>query len=442
MGRATTISFAFLSFYASLACANPFLPGRPQDHPIALVGGTVHPVEGDAIEGGTVLFENGKITAIGKDIKLPAKTEIIHVKGKHVYPGLFDAYTHLGLAEIEAVRATLDQVETGKVNPNAKALIAVNPDSELIPVTRSNGVLTVLTAPMGGLISGTSAVIHLDGWTWEDMAMQRESAMHVNWPREIVVRPAWSRKQIQARVDRREKELQAIKEAFADARAYLTAKKANGKTGQPTRTDARWEAMIPALERRVPVIVHADEQGQIQAAVAFSAKENLRLILAGGLDAPSCIELLKKHNIPVVLLGVHRLPLRADDDYDTTFTLAKKLHEAGLKFCISGAEMLGNERNLPYHAATCAAHGLPAAEALKAITLYPAQLLGLGDQTGSLKAGKDATLIVADGDILEITSHVEQAFIQGRRVDLSDRHKLLWQKYREKYRQAQKKEPK
>ncbi len=183
----------------------------------------------------------------------------------------------------------------------------------------------------------------------------------------------------------------------------------------PPKVDTRWEAMIPLLERKLPLIIHADDITQIQPAVAFGAKENLRMIILGGYDAPRCAELLKKHDVPVIIPRVHRLPLRRDDDYDAAFTLPQRLREAGIRFCISGGLELGNERNLPYHAATAAAYGLPADEALKAITLYAAQILGIGDRLGSLTKGKDATLIVTDGDMLEIASHVERAFIRRPR---------------------------
>jgi imidazolonepropionase-like amidohydrolase len=432
--------------------AAPILPGKPQQRPIALVGGTVHPVDGPAIEGGTLLFDQGKIVAVGRDVKLPEGTEKIDVKGKHVYPGLIEAYSELGLAEIEAVRATLDQREVGPINPNARALAAVNPDSELVPVARANGVLTAASVPRGGLIAGTSAVIHLDGWSNEDMAVVPALGIHLNWPSPHPVVQPYPNDPVKLSADKRQKAVQSIKDAFADAKAYYVAKKAAskavppGKSGVPRRgaegatgssdlkTDTRWEAMIPLFDRKLPLIIHADDIQQIQPAVAFAAKENLRMILLGGYDALRCADLLKKHDVPVIIPRVYRLPLRRDDDYDAPFTLPERLREAGIKFCISGGLELGNERNLPYHAATAAAYGLPADEALKAVTLYPAEILGVGDQLGSLTKGKDATLIVTDGDILEIASHVERAYVQGRAVDLTDRQKLLYQKYQEKYR--------
>jgi imidazolonepropionase-like amidohydrolase len=432
----SVLTLALVAGLAFSAAANPFVPGKPQDHPIALVNATLHPVDGPEIAGGMLLFNEGKIVAVGRDIALPEGTEKIDVQGKHVYPGLIQAYSNLGLSEIRAVRASNDVTETGRMNPNVKAQVAFNPDSEHIPVTRSNGVLLALVAPQGGLISGMAAVMQLDGWTYEDMCLQSEAGQILNWPRYVPLRGFRDEPPPQAQIERRARDLAELDEAFRHARAYLAAKNSQGKPGvPPLKYDARWEGMIPVLQRRAPLIINADESNQIQASVAFAARENVRLVISGGYDAGSCTELLKKHAVGVILSGVNRLPLRRDDDYDAAFTLPHRLLQAGVKFCISSAtEGHGNERNLPYHAAAAAAHGLPRDEALKAITLGAAEILGIDQRVGSLTAGKDATLFVADGDILEIATRVEMAFVQGRRVDLADKQKLLYEKYQEKHR--------
>ncbi len=427
-----------LALTPAAASASPFVPGKQQDHPIALVKGTVHPVDGPVIEGGAVLFDKGRITAVGKDLKLPKGTEVIDVAGKHVYPGLIEPYSNLGLAEIAAVRATRDHAETGDINPNVRALVAVNPDSATIPVTRSNGVLTTLTAPSGGLLSGLAAVIHLDGWTYEDLALKRDAGLIVNWPRSVPVRAWWTKETAKAQIQRRDRDIQAIHDAFDDARVYWRAQQSVGKPGvRPPAFDSRWEAMIPVLEGKTPIIIEADEIGQIQSAVAFAASQHVRLIIHGGYDAEACAELLKKHDVGVILAGVHRLPRRRDDPYNAPFTAPSRLQKAGVRFCISGHERLGNARNLPYHAATAAAYGLSPEEALRSITLSAAEVLGVADRIGSLTPKKDATLFVTDGDILEVASQVEAAYIQGRAVDLSDKQKLLWEKYKEKYRRLE-----
>lgn len=423
-----------LSCWTAAACANPEIPGPPQERPIAIVGATIHPVSGPAIENGVIVFDKGRITAVGKDVMPPPDAEVIRLPGKHVYPGLFDAATNLGLVEINSVRATIDVQETGQINPNVRAIVAVNPDSEIIPVTRANGVLLALTMPTGGMISGKSGVIQLDGWTWEDMALAKEAAMHVEWPRVLRRASRFEDAPEQPNID---ENMKRLRKAFDDARAYAATRKAD----ENYPVDARWEAMQPLLEGQLPLIARADDASSIQSAVAFAQEHKLKLIIHGGYDAPLVAPLLKQHDIPVIVAGVYRLPQRRGDDYDAPYTLPERLRSAGIRFCISSAGRFGasNVRNLPYHAATAAAYGLAADEALKSITLYPAQILGVADRVGSLEAGKDATLFVATGDVLETPTQVEAAFIQGRKVELNDRHKRLYRKYSEQYERLEKK---
>ncbi|HEY4310675.1 MAG TPA: amidohydrolase family protein [Pirellulales bacterium] len=421
--------------------ATPEVPGAPQTHAIALVGGTIHPVSGPVIEHGTLVFDGGKITAVEKGIAVPAEAHFVDVSGKHVYPGLIDANSQLGLVEIPSVRGTRDMAETGEINPNVKAQVAFNADSELIPVGRSGGILSVLTVPNGGLITGQSACMQLDGWSWEDMCLKPGVAMHINWPQMAPIEAWWIEETGATQMQDRDKSLKAIRRAFADARAYATAKEASaaGKGAAP-QFDARWEAMIPVLERKMPVFIDAEETQQIQAAVSFADQEKLRLVIVGGYDAPACAELLKKHDVPVIVAGVHRLPRRRGDAYDAPFTVPAKLQAAGITFCIGGViggasgSSPANIRNLPHHAGTAAAYGLPAEDALKSVTLYAAKILGVDDRIGSLDVGRDATLIVTTGDPLDIPTHVTAAYVQGREVQLNDRHKRLWEKYKEKYR--------
>lgn len=432
--RTTAVLLAIASTLCPvLLFASPEIPGKRQAGPIVLTGGTIHPVSGKPIEGGVLVFDNGQITAIGKAAKIPEGATQLDVTGKHVYPGLFESSTNIGLVEINAVRATRDQAETGSVNPNVKAQVAFNPDSELIPVTRANGVLLALTVPSGGLISGKSAVMQLDGWTWEDMTVRKEAGMHLNWPRMSQVANWQVTESAKEQAAQRDKELKRLKEIFSSVRAYQRAREADEDN---LARDLRWEAMLPVIRGELPLIVSADDAQQIQAAVAFAAKENLKIVIYGGYDAEACAELLRMHDVPVIIGGVYRLPRRRGDDYDASYTLPERLRAAGIKFCIAGEGRFGasNSRNLPYHAATAVAYGLPHAEALKAITLYPAEILGVANRVGSLEIGKDATLIIADGDPLETATQVEAAFIQGRRVEMNDRHKRLWRKYQQKYR--------
>jgi len=410
------------------------LPAKRQDHPIALVGGTVHTVSGATLENGTVLFADGKITAIGQNITVPPGTETIDVKGKQVYPGLFDAHSVIGLTEVGSVRGTNDLSEVGGVNPNVRAEVAVNPESDIIPVTRATGVTSAVTMPGGGTISGMAAVISLDGWTWEEMTLRSRIGLAVQWPSMTINRAWWEQRSEEDQKKAREKSLAELRGAFTDARAYLAAKSSEGTPGVPFhKTDMRWEAMKGVLDGTIPVLVDAEDVQQIQAAVAWAQQEKVKIVILGGYDAWRVADLLKANDIPVLVGPIHRTPRRGWEAYDAPFTLAKKLHDAGVRFCITGDGGASNERNLPFHAATAAAYGLPKEEALKAVTLYPAQILGIADRLGSLEVGKDATIIVTDGDPLEIMSQVEREFISGKSIPLTSKHTRLYEKYKEKY---------
>ncbi len=414
------------------------IPAKPQDHPIVLTGGTIHTVSGATIENGMILFDKGKIVAVGSNLEIPAGAERIDVSGKHIYPGLVDANSIIGLTEIGAVRATNDIAETGSINANVRAEVALNPESEIIPVTRANGITVAITKPAGGVISGTAAAIMLDGWTWEDLTLRAPVGLVVNWPQMTINRAWWEQRSEEDQKKARDRALDELRNAFRDARAYLKAKRAEKTDGVPHHsTDLRWEAMAPVLDGKIPCLVDAEEIQQIQAAVAWAEHENIKIVIVGGYDSWRAADLLKAKNIPVIVNPIHRTPWRRWEAYDDPAALPKKLYDAGIKFCIAGESGASNERNVPYHAATAASYGLPKEEALKAVTLYPAQILGIADRVGSLEAGKDATLIVTDGDPLEIMSNVTMEFIQGKNITLESRHTHLYDKYKEKYHRLQ-----
>jgi imidazolonepropionase-like amidohydrolase len=423
--------------FTSPAFSSDIIPGKPQEKPIALVGGTIHTVTKGTIENGVVLFDKGKIVAVGREINIPKDAEVIDVKGKHIYPGLINAFTTIGLIEIGAVRATRDVTEVGLVNPNVRAEVAFNPDSEHPPVTRSNGITMALVVPTGELIAGQSALMMLDGWTWEEMTLKAPVGLHIYWPRMTLpsvgfmfVRrsPEELKKEVETRIN-------LIRETFQKARAYKKAKESEIQKGVPYHdTDLKYEAMIPVLEGKVPVFIHANSSKEILSAIEWAESEGLKIVIVGGADSWKVADVLKNKNIPVILTNIHRLPSKRYSDYDEPFTVAYKLYKAGVKFCIGGEGGYYNERNLPYQAATCVAFGLPREEALKAITIYPAEILGVADKVGSIEPGKDATLIVTTGDPLEISTQVVYEFIQGKKVDLSNRQVKLYEKYVEKYR--------
>lgn len=412
---------------AFTASASDEIPGPRQQLPIAITGATIHTVSGPVIDKADLVFAGGRIIAIGESgsVKIPDDAERIDGNGKHVYPGLFEAHSQIGLVEVKAVRASRDLSESGQMNPNVRAHISVNPDSEVIPVTRANGVLLALTSPSGGRIAGQASVIQLDGWTYEDMTLLPGAAMVVSWP---TVPNRLEKDELKA------DPVDSLRDFFDEGRSYLEARQ--GEASE-RKTDLKLESLQPVLERRMPLLVAANSLAVIQSAVAFSVEQNVRLIIIGGYDAPLCAELLNRHDVPVIVSAVYRLPRRRSDGFDDAYTLPERLRKAGIRFCISGSasSRVSNTRNLPYHAATAVAYGLPADEALKAITLYPSQILGVEKRVGSLERGKDATLIVTTGDPLETATRITQAWIRGRKVDLSSRHVRLYEKYREKYRQ-------
>lgn len=413
---------------ASVAFSSDEIPARAQHTPIAIVNVKIHPVSAEPIENGTLLFENGKITGVGTAVRIGKGTVKIDGKGRQVYPGLIDAATILGLVEINSIRATIDYSETGTLNPNVRSWIAFNPDSEIIPVTRSNGILLSLVMPQGGLISGRSALMQLDGWTWEDMAIKTDVGLHIQWPRISVGTPSkFSNDESRST----KSSIKDLREFFDKVRDYRKAK----ESGSFSKTDLRLESMFPVLDGSIPVFVHANELAAIQSAVAFSVEQKIRIVIVGGYDAPHCAQLLKATKIPVVVTGTYRLPERSDDPYDDPYTVPERLRQAKVSFCLASLGRFGatGVRNLPYHAATAVAYGLPREEALKATTLYAAEILGAAERVGSLELGKDATFILTNGHPLEATTVIDQAFIQGRDIDLNNRHKRLYRKYQSKY---------
>ncbi len=419
----------------SLRASDP-IPAAKQSHPIALIGGTIHPVGGPDILNGSVLFENGKITGIGTNVVLPANVEKIDVAGKHVYPGLINANSTVGLTEISAVRATNDYAETGRINPNVRSEIAINPESELIPTTRANGVIIAHVLPQGGLIAGRSSAIMMDGWTQEDVILKAPVGLVVYWPRMTISRGSFVRQSEEDQKKERDKQLKDLRDAFGDARAYMVAKKAETAKGIPYHaTDMRWEAMMPVLERKLSVFVYASEIQQIEAAVRWAKDENVRLVIVGGRDSWRAADLLKANGVSVIVGPTLDEPSRRWEPYDDAFAVPAKLFAAGVQFAISGEGEAMAERNTPYHAAMAAAYGLPKEEALKAVTLYAAKILDIDTNVGSLAVGKDASLIVTNGDPLEITTNVQMEFIQGKKIDLRSRHTILYNKYQEKYKQ-------
>ncbi len=438
MKRTSLTMLSLVTLCGGVTAQDLGVKSAPQSEPIVIRNASVHPVSSEPIEKGFVLFVDGKIRQIGREgeaLRLPERVvpREIDGTGKRVYPGMIAAVTTLGLSEIGAVRSTQDSSETGDVTPEVRAGVAVNPDSTHIPVTRSNGVLIAGVMPGGGVIPGRVSVIQLDGWTWEDMTVLDDAGLVISWPNVRPVRARWMERSDEEQQKQIQERLETIERAFASAEAYFAARKAD----PTTQRSIRWEAFGPTLRGEKPVFISAQEMEQIQSAVTWAAKRSLRVVLMGGRDALLVTDLLKKHDVTVLVTGTHRMPRRSDADYDEAYRLPAELEAAGLRWalCSSGSTGMGNDRNLPYHAAMAVAHGLPNEAALRSITLSAAAALGVSDRLGSLEEGKDATLFVTDGDPLDVTTTVEAAFIGGRELDLSNKQTKLAEKYREKYRQ-------
>ena len=418
---------ARLGVIALACCASAALGVLPAaSETVALVGGTVHPVSTPAIENGTVVLRDGKIEAVGAGLTAPAGARVVSCAGKHVYPGLISANTVLGLTEIGSVRGTQDDTEIGEFNPNIRTEVQVNPESELIPVARMGGITSALVMPRGGTIAGTPALMHLDGWTYEDMTVRAPVALFIQWPGMT----ATTDDQKKAR----DRAVAGVRDAFQEARAYWGARAAEGSAGVPRHDrDMKWDAMGRALRGEIPVMFRAAGLNQLRAVLAFVDEMKIeRVILLDGWDAWKIPDEIRARNIAVITSGSLSAPARRGEPYDTRYTLPGRLFAARIPFCIADPGGRGdamNTRNLPQHAATAAAFGLPREEALKAVTLYPAQILGVADRLGSIEPGKIADLIVTDGDPLEITTHVEQVWIAGRSVPMESRQTRLFQKY-------------
>jgi len=425
-------------FFSSFIFANEQIPAPTQKQPILLKNGLIHTVSNGIIKG-AILFENGKIMRIAENISPSIDTKVIDLKGKHVYPGLIAAVSGIGLVEINAVPVTNDHSERGDFNPNVRANVAYNPDSKIIPTTRSNGVLVANVIPGSGLVSGQSSIMMMDGWTWEDATLIHPSGLHINWPNMGIRTNGRFQMSSKRQIERRKTALYSLDKMIEDGRAYSKLRQTKTRKAEEYHNeDLRFESLMEYVNGKLPIYIHANEVRQIEAAVSWSKRYNLKIIIVGGRDAWRTTTLLKTNNIPVIYENVTSLPSRRFEDYDQAYKSPALLYEAGVQFCIASSGSAGGAysvRNLPNHAAMAAAYGLPKEIALRSVTLSAAEIIGIDKQVGSLDPGKDATLFISNGDPLDIRTNILQAYIQGRKVDMNDKHKILYHKYQKKYRQ-------
>lgn len=420
-------SMSFISAIAFATLANSAFAEK-----ILLRDATIHTVSGETLSPGEVLIDGDKILEVGANISSEG-AKIVSLKGLHLYPGLIALDTALGLSEISGVRSTRDIAEVGNYTPEVESWISVNPDSELIPVARANGITYIEPAPQGGIVGGQSGLVALTGWTSEQMTIKKPAGLHVYWPTmELDTRPKdkfkekskWKSLEDQAR--ERQARLRALEDFFSEARAYEKAGESSSKT-------PAWEAMRPFVRGESPIMVHADELRQIKSALAWAETNSFKIVLVGGLDSWKIAEKIAAQKVPVIYEHVFAQPARDTDRYDVNFRAPEILRANGVTLALGmGAETFDAAlvKNLPYTVAQAIAFGLPEPDALKSITLVPAQLLGVADRIGSIEAGKDATLFASDGNIFDIRSNVKHVWIAGNEMSLETRHTRLYEKYK------------
>lgn len=418
--------FSAASFISTTGFAQANIsPAPKQSQAIAITGATIHIGNGSVIENGTIVFDKGKIVSVSAGTAVQSGATEIKANGKHVYPGFIAPITNLGLTEFESVKATLDFNEIGNLNPHIRSLVAYNTDSKVPATLRSNGVLMAQITPQGGTIAGSSSVVQLDAWNWEDAAIRTDDAIHMNWP--TIPRGRFGRMAMseEAMRERRDAALADLEAFFAEARAYAE--------GKPTVTNPRLAAMKRVFDGSEKLFISADNQKDIVSAVNFAKKQGITPVIVGGDEAYLITDFLKENNVSVVIKQPHALPNSVDDDVNMPYKNGALLANAGVPIVIS-IEGYWQQRNLPFMAGTVSAWGLDKEKALQAITLNTARILGIEKTVGSLEVGKDATLFISSGDALNMTTiNVENAFIQGRNISLDNLHKQLNKKFSEKY---------
>lgn len=402
-------------------------PGNVQSNPILLKGATIHIGNGSVLQNANLLFENGKIKNIGVNVIAPDGAEVIELTGKHIYPGLVAMNSILGLNEIEAVRATRDAIEVGLFNPEIRSIIAYNTDSEVIPTVRSNGILFAQIRPKGKRVTGQSTAVQLDAWNWEDAAIATDEGIHMNWPRSFrILGKKYDKKVIKKNEDFLEK-INEIEDLFQNARTYADAGTAKDK-------NLKFEAMRGLFDGSKKLYIHTNHARLMEMAVLFAQKYDISPVIVGGREAWLITDFLKENNVPVVVNSAQSLPQYEDSDIDQPFKTPSQLEAAGVTWCFSHADYW-SQRNLPFVAGQAVGFGLEYEAAIKALTQTPAKILGIGDRYGSLEVGKSASLIVSEGDVLDMrTSKVIHAYIDGRKINLSNKQKVLAEKFMNKYK--------
>jgi imidazolonepropionase-like amidohydrolase len=408
--------------------AHNMVPGAIQSKPILLKGGDIHTVTNGLQKATDVLIENGKIVAIGSNLPVN-NAEVIDITGKQVYPGLIVLATTMGLNEISAVRATRDNDEVGSFNPEVRGHIGFNTDSELIPTVRSNGITHAQVGPSGSGIMGRSSLMQLDGWNWKDALVKADLGVHLSWPRVGLNTAWWEQRSPKQQHKANAKAMKELKRTFKQAKVYHQARSKDDGLA----IDVRYEAMRPVIAGTQKLFVHASDPRQIEQAIHFAINNAIDLVIVSGAGSVEVKGLLAKNNIPVIFTDAYGLPNHADAYYDQAFKATAELNEAGVMVSL-GIMSSWSTRDLPWNIGQSLSFGLDKHAALKLNTINAAKIMGVEKQLGSIEVGKSASIVVSDGDLFNYLTHkVSLMLIDGRVVDLNNRHKSLYKKYQQKY---------
>ncbi len=424
----STYSFILFLLFCSGIMQAQQTPGPEQTKPIIIMNATAHLGNGKVIENSAIAFENGKLTIVAdaRTIKLDmSKFEVVRAEGKHVYPGFIAPNTQIGIREIDAVRATRDDREVGRFNPSVRSLIAYNTDSRVTPTIRTNGILLAQVTPLGGTVSGQSSVMMLDGWNWEDAVLQEDDGVHMNWPAPFRRGGWWAAPGPITKNDRYDDQIEDIRKFMDEALAYTKADK-------PSVTNLKFEAMKGIFDGSKKLYIHVNYAKTIMEAVLFAEEYGITPVVVGAKDCGSIADFLKEHGVGVILHAVQGLPVREYDDIDLPFKTPSILEKAGVTYCF-GMTGAWEQRNLAFQAGQAVSYGLDYEAAIKGLSLNAAKVMGIDKQCGSLETGKDATLFIAEGDVLDMrTSKLSHAFIQGRKIDLDNKQRALARKFSDK----------
>jgi len=422
---------AIVAVLAVMLLAGP--NGGDEAKAILIKNATIIPVVGDRIEQGQLLIQGGKIAGLGKSLTAPEGALVIDAMGQFVYPGFIDAYCHLGLAEISAIDSTVDVRETGKENPELRVIWAINPGSVHFGTGRVNGTTTALVAPSGGTFPGLSALIKMDGWTAQEMAVKEAATSLINFP--MSPRSGGAEgvgQQQESKVDVTSKLVEKIKDYLKEARYYLKLKKDAAADPKlvPPKDNPKFEALAPVLDGSLPVIISVEKDKDIELAIKFVQDEKLKAIFRGCGQGFKVADKIKKSGIPVIIDSLYVGPSDPEDGYDAPWRNVAELAKAGVMICFSSGDDPGTAKDLPYHAARAVAYGLDHDAAIKALTINPARVFGVDKRLGSLEVGKDADLFITTGDPLDPKSEVKHLFIGGRHTDMKNYWDNLYEKYK------------